>query len=400
MSKKVGVLAIVGLVGIGLVVFTAFALWPQRVSGFDVALAQIKACGKEAHPVNCARPIVQKLLETESASELMDALAANLSPMRCHYVGHVVGQQAYVKNQDLELTLAQCDRSCDSACVHGAIGEVFVEKLGLGTPDDEIDVDLQHLNPDDIRTIGRQLCTTAEPCHGVGHAIYQSTGDMKKAMALCVNIGPYVTSCFNGVAMEYADILASRNMRDNANAKLATPETISSLCTQLPNITQQRSCFRYYPRMIVETFMAHGYSESEANAQVEKVCLTFKSTELQSACYSGIGSHNGYYILTDQAKAVAACQNISNPLNQAACYFGEVDVAVEERQNKLIPYCGKLPNAELQSSCYQTVFFFLNKFKVPSDNALRLCGDNAMCKRGYENKLLNPWEQMNKNFSK
>jgi hypothetical protein len=403
MSKRSLIVALFALVGGGLLALTAHAAldtWALR-DQYAAPLASIRACGGESNPIMCSRPIVKKLLESNQASEIIDVLEERFGPERCHYVGHVVGQMTFVMNQSVELSLSQCGRACDSACVHGVIGEAFVEELGLGSPEEEADVDFQHLSPGELITVGRRLCASAQTCHGVGHAVFQMTPDLSEAMSICKQImQPGGSACYNGVAMEYADILASRNMREVSRMKLPDVNTIASVCTELPSTIQERSCFRYYPRMVIEALKSAGYTEEQGYDEVEKICESYTSNLTKTACFSGIGSYNAYYVLNDQPKATRICEAISGPRNQAACYFGQIAVAVEERQNKLIQYCGILPDQKFQSLCYQTVFYYLDKFELPADNAIEQCGSgNSLCEEARKNYMTEPWDEIYANFS-
>jgi len=253
---------------------------------------------------------------------------------------------------------------------------------------------------DDMRTVGRELCRDAEACHGVGHAVFQSTRDMQKAMDICKTISGNDSACFNGVAMEYADILADRNMRDVPGVQLPNTETLASVCTTLANTTEQRSCFRYYPRMAMSALQEKGYTRKESYQQVKNICQSYTSVLQRTACFQGIGAFNTYFVLTDQDKGVAACKGLpGGTQNQAACYFGEVAVAVEERQKQLIQYCPKLPSIALQSNCYEQIFYYLEQFNVPTSTAQALCTpENTICKQAFEHRDNRPWDALFKDF--
>src|SRR5262249_29525738 len=150
-------------------------------------------------------------------------------PQDCHYIGHVLGQEVYWKHQDIEAALNECDRACDSACIHGAVGEAFAKALGLSSPEEEKTFDLEHLSKADIETVGQKLCTTTEACHGVGHIIFQTMGTIPSAMAECEKISPKSRSCFAGVGMEYADILSDRNTRNLPNVTFPSTSTLPTL---------------------------------------------------------------------------------------------------------------------------------------------------------------------------
>ena len=401
-SRLVVVLVII--VGMCLSVLTAY-LFSRRqnalvVDRFAAALATIQSCGGESNAVVCSRPIIRKLLQTETPSEILKQLESHVSPPQCHFVGHVLGQELYEQDQDIETALARCSRVCDSACEHGVIGEAFAEKLGLGTPDKEIDVDLSHLNPDDIRILGKQLCTSPEACHGVGHVIFQTTLDLHKAMDLCTDVALRDSStCYNGVAMEYSDILSSRNMREVSGVTHPDLKKLGTLCINFSTAAQSRSCFHYFARMAVAEMMAQGRPEDDGLARVKKICGAYQSTKLQATCFQGYGAYRTYLVLTDQDAALRVCETVTSDRNKAACYFGQVAAGVENRQNKLIEYCGKLPIEGFQYSCYQSVFSYLYKLDLSMDNARQKCEAKTPCLRGYEDHAEDPWDVMEKTFT-
>jgi len=368
----------------------------------SAAMSAIKDCEKQSNMITCTRPVIDKLLTVADVSDIMNALQANFTPEECHYVGHVVGQQAYIKSKSLEDTLGRCNRACDSACVHGAIGEVFAEEIGLGTPEDDQNVDLEHLSISEMRTLGSPLCKNEEACHGVGHAIFQSTHDMSKAMSVCDSLATNNTSsCFNGAAMEYADILASRNMRDVPGVKLPDLNTLTEVCTKLPNIIEIRSCFRYYPRMAIETFKSQGLTEKQGYNKVKDICASYQKSTLQTACFLWIGAYNAYDVVTNQDKGISACQGLSGGTqNQAACYFGEIAVGVTERQDTLMQYCAKMPSDAFTRECYQITFYYLQKFGTMTSSTRECANDHALCEQGYQDRFVLPWDLIERNFSK
>ena len=381
-------------------VLTTYVVIHVTRSADTVMLAAINACGTTANATACTRRIIQKSLQADTPEHLMRMLAQQLPPAQCHFVGHVVGQQTYIRDRDLETALAECPPTCDSACVHGAIGEVFAEKLGLGTPDDKTDVDLSHLSPNELRTVGTQLCTSQEACHGVGHATFQSTLDMHKAMDLCSDVTlPDSSACYNGVAMEYSDILWSRNMREVDGIVHPDLKGIGTLCLNFSTFAQMRSCFHYFSRIVVAEMTRQSHTEDEGIARVRKICEAYRSTKLQALCFEGYGAYRTYLVLTDQDAALNVCGDVQSDRNKAACYYGQVSAGVENRQQLLIGYCGKLPNEAFQYSCYQTVFSFLYKLEVSTENARAACGDEKSCLQGYADRAQSPWEMMEKTFA-
>ncbi len=372
--------------------------WPS--SQFDSSLARISACIKEKNVTMCARTEVKKLLGLKSGAEVMDAISQRLAPMNCHYVGHVVGQQLYVKLQDVENAISQCNRACDSACIHGVIGAVFAEALGFSGLEDYADIDVKHLNPDDIRTVGRRLCSTLGTCHGVGHALFQTYQEIEPAFALCREIaGSMLNQCYNGVTMEYADILSSRGMGTLSGIEYPDPESLDSFC-DFPSIIESHACFRYFPRVVTVTLRRQGFSEKESIERVRNICESYKSVDMRIACFSGMGSTGSYLLLTDMPAAVKFCEELGNPQAEASCILGRISVATEDRAEKIAAYCAAIHDVSMKAICYQGLFFNLNRINLSNQEQEALCkNDNELCEQGRKDRKIGPMEKV-KNLSR
>lgn len=365
--------------------------------GFDAQIAKVLNCAKKPDSVTCVRPIVLKMLEEKSGAEIVEVLSARLPPLQCHYVGHVVGQQLHKQYPDVEEALAKCDRSCDSACIHGVIGQAFATALGYPDVEDE-DFDLKHLSPVDISKIGKQLCDSAGACHGVGHVLFQAYKKFEPAFSMCREIGgASITTCYNGVTMEYADVLSSRNMRAVRGVEYPDKEQFASLCL-FPRIEETRACFRYFPRIMEETLERDGVSQKEAQQRQQEICESYVSIDHRIACFAGIGTHRAYTVLTDTAAAVQKCEGFSKPLDQAACILGIVTVATGDRQRQLASFCAAQGIPAMQAVCYQGLFFTLYSGGARLDVPL-LCGtDNVVCEENAKKYKIDSWQYIQKNF--
>ena len=398
-----GIIALSVIVGLILVAAAAYVIKAKPTSEdiLQASLSGIAECMGKKDAIECSRPFVKKLVDEKNGSEIMDALAAKLPPLRCHYVGHIVGQELYVKYQNIETAMASCSRACDVACIHGAAGEAFAEQLGLGTPEDDQQLDLEHLGLDELRTVGRALCTSTQACHGVGHALFQTTNNLGKAMSVCKDVGSSTTtvSCYNGVSMEYADVLSTRSVRPVSGVIYPDAESFNVLC-DLPDSLQRRACFRYFPRIVIESLTSHGLSRADASDRVREFCASQTVSGDRSACFYAIGRNSSYLLTTDQQEALRVCGTLPHPRDEAACYFGEVDVATEDRPQELMRYCQALRTPSLQGACYQEVFNHLAFMNVLDDTSVQLCGGGATrCAQEFENYARDPWEEIQKNFA-
>ena len=361
---------------------------------FKREIQKVLACTDEKNAIICTLPSIRHMLDKGSAVDVMSALEKNLEPRQCHYVGHVVGQQMYVRMHDVEAALNECNRLCDSSCIHGIIGEAFAEQLGFGDPSESQNVDLGHIDMSELKKIGAKLCSSSETCHGIGHTIFQVTKEMESSMAFCRNIAPSrsLVPCYNGASMEYADILSARNMRAVSGVKIPTAASLHSFCI-LGSLSEDRACFRYFQRFVMATLEPLGYSKKDAITETRKICLAYPPGDFRIACLSGIGSYYSYYILTDQSSAQQICDQFPKAPDKAACVLGEVFVAVADRKSKLSTYCGSLANGTLKGMCYQYLFHFLYILGTPIERTHSLCeAGNTFCEDGYKNYKLDSWE--------
>lgn len=367
------------------------------LDSFSISLAQVPKCMGKTDVAACARPFVASMLMERGGTEVMQSLASLLTPLQCHYVGHIVGQQLYTQYEDAEAALATCDRSCDSACVHGVIGQAFA--VALGHPDaDDPNFDLEHLSPDDIREVGKKLCTTVGTCHGVGHTLFQAYKQLEPSFEMCRQIaGASIPTCFNGATMEYADILSSRNMRAVPDVRYPDPATLSSLCAYSAS-DEARACFRYFPRMVEETLKKQSILRPEAQKRTEEICASYRNVDHRMSCFAGIGSNRAYAVLTDTSAAVRGCEGFPTEFDQKACILGTVTIATEDRELQLVPYCAAQTSDSLRSFCYQGFFFLLYRARVKFDASL-LCGKDELCSEAAEKYRLDAWENLKASFS-
>jgi hypothetical protein len=128
---------------LGIFFLGRFATIPSSEALVD----DLKICiGNDRAVVSCAPPIITELMQDHSAAETMQILAGSLSTRECHVIGHTVGQVAYQKSHSVEKALGECDATCGAACIHGAIGQAFMEASGIVAED----VDFKHLSTADI----------------------------------------------------------------------------------------------------------------------------------------------------------------------------------------------------------------------------------------------------------
>ena len=390
MFDRLGILigfSIVGILGAG--IFVADALNLGTPNTFEAALAQVKNCvqTEEKDFFECSRPAAEKMLDFKSATEVMDELSTTLTLQQCHFIGHIIGRQSFIRNQNIEDTISSCTRTCESACVHGAIGQAFAQELGLEDTGDTQRFDLKHMSLDDVLNIGRQLCASPEACHGIGHVLFQIYGKFEPGLAMCRKIaeGSHRGYCYHGVYMEYADILSSREIRTTPGVTYPSPETLDSLCSSQPTFWEKMSCFPYFPRMVGATLQEGGISSDQAARRVREICDSYLEKDNRAACFFGIGVSSSYSLMKDAQSATQICQEFPKLLDQTACNLGQVSASTRDRLPNVVAYCAALPDSSLRPSCYQAVFYYLNRSGAPMQDVMKLCKGDSVCERESKN---------------
>ena len=394
-----------GAVVIIVIVITLVTVISMRIAAshdtaavFRVEMEKVVKCSKQKDAILCTLSSIRRMIGVGSGQDVMNALSSGLDPMQCHYVGHVVGQQLYIRKKNVEKALDQCNRECDSACIHGVIGEAFAEEVGFGDPSDPKDVDLSHMNKDELRLLGGRLCASSEACHGVGHTIFQSLKKIESSMALCRDVAPAenLAYCYNGASMEYADVLSYRNMRPVSGVTVPTKESLRSFCL-LDTVDEKRSCFRYFQRIVIATLEPLGYSKPEALNEGRKICESYPRGDDRIACLYGIGAFSSYNVLLNHGTALNICDRFVSMQDKASCILGEVFVAVSDRQAKIAEYCTSIPVLPLKRICYQDLFHLLYFVGTPLDSAASLCENgNTYCEEGRKNYKIDSWEELKK----
>lgn len=362
--------------------------------GADAELSAISSCMTQRSFVSCVQPHVLRLLKTENGAQIMDTLEKKFSPLQCHYIGHIVGQELYLQYHSIEDAMNVCDLTCDSACAHGIIGQAFAEQLGYtGIPD--VSLDLQHLNPEQIRLVGAKLCTSSDACHGVGHTLFAYYQKFAPAFAVCkeVSTGVHLPACASGVTMEYADDLSSKNFLTTTETVAPSPDSLPTLC-DLPQLWQTRACYRYFPRMYAAA-LRKDFNSPQTLLEVASICKTQSTNEYRDACFAGLGSYQAFTIVDDPVGAANSCQQFENVRNQAACVLGAITPRTEDRKTQFVSFCETMHNDAVRALCYQDFFHALSQRDgSPMQGAAALCDANTLCLQGLKNYQLDSWEQM------
>ncbi len=353
---------------------------------------------KKKNSIICTQPYIQKMLDTMSGDSIMTELNKRFDPMRCHFVGHVVGQQLYRKYQSVEKAMKECSRTCSAACPHGIIGEAFAEQLGFTKPD-QVE-ELGHLDADELMQVGRRLCRGPQACHGVGHALFQAYQQFTPALAMCKKVTPpsQRAYCYSGVFMENADLLTDRNMRALPSNAFPQAQELPTYCTKYTDVYQKRMCFVYFPRIVYALLRAQGKSTADAMGYAKNICDSYEkhSTE-RSACFAGLGSNNFYLAAENPDTASFSC-TFPNKADSAACNLGQLLIDAADRTSITFPYCRSITEPDLRSTCFQGLFFTVYTGAASIDEAKTNCEDDRICLDAAAHYKEDPWTLIEKTF--
>lgn len=359
-------------------------------SGLAESSNTIVECTDDGENLECVRDAIRAALQSSSGGEVLDAVAKRVWPSRCHFVGHVVGQELFRKhNGAIEPALAECSLTCDSPCQHGVIGEAYVQAFGVEAED----FDPAHLNPNDIRTFGKRLCTSSNVCHGIGHGLFQTYESFEPALAMCEEVatGRPLFLCYRGVFMEYTDIMTSVNVW-SSSILLPSVADLDDVCA-VGTEFQSRTCFRYFPRVVAKVYENSGESESEIPRRLQETCESLNSVEERTACAAGVGVFFSHHTINEPALLRGYCAMFSALKHTAACTYGAISTAVEYDVENSFAYCSRLTESNLAAVCYQSIFNYLDAGGATAAAEDACVGDEA-CARGLAARSVDSWEYL------
>ncbi|HUO50663.1 MAG TPA: hypothetical protein VMU25_03845 [Candidatus Paceibacterota bacterium] len=394
-----------GFIAFFVLAVCAFGIWylrrtPQETQVIQNSLNGISSCFKEnTDKVLCTQPYVASLLKIKNSSEVMDILSQRFNPTLCHLVGHVVGQQTYLKYQNVDAAMRACNRQCSDACTHGIVGEAFAQQLGNPDPN----VDLEHLSVDAIEKVGGALCQSPNTCHGVGHVLFQEFKQFKPALSLCDTIATSTKSyCYGGVYMEYSDIISETSMRAVSGVAYPEPGDLQTLCSSQDTVGERRACFFYFPNIVITTLMKQGTTFADASQRLQDICASYaQGSDSRGSCFTGIGLYYSYLLTSDPQRARQACE-FPNLADQAACNIGVISIDIDANLHPAYSYCSSLATDPLRSSCYQSAFNLLsNSDTWHQDQTIpeKFCGTDESCVAQAKNYALDPWKEIAQTFS-
>jgi|GEM_PF-1300962 len=362
-----------GLVTIGLfsVAAAAYIFLPRTP---DIAAV----CGLEPRPgfTECVRESVGRILDSHGAADVMAMLERDIPAASCHVIGHIVGEETYMRAPSLEAALAACTPACTSACIHGAAGAALAGAVGEASVDA-----LRHPTLDMVRSYGKDLCSTREACHAVGHILLQQLQSVPEALVECSSIadGREPWSCYRGVFMENNTPFSTLNPGEHAIQRVRDPTDLLSPCLTVGK-EYQHACFHFLPLNQRLTFAERGVTDmGEQRALRIEACYAVADASLRDACFEGVALSLFFYERATPGSARDACVSLRDEREEAACMFGFAHLLVSfGRLPEAMQFC-RSAERNVQRACYQAVFDSIQNLGVmPVENA---CdgSDNPSC---------------------
>ena len=355
---------------------------------FESAMRGAMKCTEGTDVITCARPFIKTLMEMRPANDVLDQLSDRIVPIRCHYLGHIIGQELYRQSQSDEIATSQCSRSCESACLHGAVGEAFMTTAGIS----EDDFDPKHLSVEELRKIGGRLCESGS-CHGVGHALFQAYDSFAPALELCreVATGARALECARGTFMEYSNIISARSVWESYS-KETDVNSLYGICAEIEGVARD-ACYYYFPGMILGVLQRQGtvLSEQEKISTMQGLCDRVPEAD-RTRCVSGVGVHFYSYLLMRSPEALRICEGFASLSDQASCAFGMLSMSLETGgiEDKFT-YCKAFAEATVRESCFQSIFYITN-FRGKPQNAEELCKGESLCLTASTRSALDPFD--------
>ncbi len=380
MTRRTILYLLLAVAGASLGLYAAGVQGRDTRTDVPTMVREVVRCLNKRGAIECMRPTMQRAVNAESSAALLDAIAAQVTPLNCHYAGHVLGQELYRGRKNVERVLGECSRICQGACIHGALGEAFTDAIG-----DDAYIDPKHLSLDDIRKKGKELCTAGNTCHGVGHALFQLLEDFDTSLGVCKDIAPnnLTAYCYRGVFMEYADARVARSVLSDTTYVSMSRTQLDSLCVR-DSIDETRSCFIYLPKMVEASLAEEG--QKGAMKHVRELCMNL-SGEVRNACIAGIGGYRSFQMFSDPDSVRRLCESFASIEDRATCAAGVSAVAAEhdERTKETFAFCRAFEDSDIAESCYRGIFdTYKNKIIGVATDALNPCGADLRCERSKQ----------------
>ncbi len=341
--------------------------------------------------IACTHEIVRSALENRTASELLNDVSSRSMPKPygdCHSVAHVIGQETYRVDPNLEHALSRCSNQCFGGCLHGALGEVMVERLGIRVDE----VDIAHMDTEQIEAVAGKFClgiANTELCHGIGHILYSLTGNFKAATQSCGSIatGEMLDQCVTGVYMQGIGGVPNSLVLSESVPSLADvpDDDYGYPCNTIaPDEKRYRHpCFKYLPPYQEILFARKNITERAEKLRIAtQACETFGMPE-RAYCFEGIGRFLPFYVEqtgTTTEGLVSICAELPNETDRESCAHGHVRILRSYgRPGTALTYCTAIRSETLQDSCFYSFFSYDGLDVAPSENACMHADAKELC---------------------
>lgn len=285
-----------------------------------------------------------------------------------HLLGHAVGDELY-KQEGFD-GMQYCTPDFRNACSHTIVIGALLEN-GMSVFDDVNEVCQKAPGGPGAYT----MCF-----HGFGHGVLAFVEyEFPEAIELCSKVGTAeyrnneYHQCVGGAVMEMFQGIHNVDVWSQKKDLYLDPENPLQLCQAdyMPDEAKY-FCYTYITPFIFEA--AGAVDGNPTPAMYEKAfsyCAAVEEDELRRVCYAGLGKE---FVVLAQDRDIRIMDQMTDPQLMKViswCQLAEADEGTKacllEVQNSLywggeneyqisIRYCSLMPNAQLESACFNSMF--------------------------------------------
>ena len=337
----------------------------------------------------CLQERIASLLNSFSTADLMNYAVASTTPYSvtsyCHNTAHIIGEETFIKWDNVEAALDQCTRACSLGCTHGVIAGAVAKELGATY----LSEDIIHADPIKIQALGATYCFPDSPlCHAVGHILYIGSQNIQTSLNGCEKIseGRTTESCYEGVFMEAAGgtevFVKSTTTPERTDNDYAYP--CNSVATKY-----QHACFQYLTNFQRQLFTKNNVPVAAQFDIIRNVCESFSGKKSRSDCFVGIG----YIFLRTRdnrdsisPRSPTLCETLPG-IDQDSCVVGLTLKTILSGYASGFNYCNGRSDENRLRLCYNVVFQTMKANSFTDEKVRTLCetsNDADRCKKQFE----------------
>ncbi len=351
-------------VGIGLCVVLPLAWYWSPGQGPEALLSCVVNGERGASmSQSCVRNEMPSILNSASASEVLDYVTASTTPhvvfKNCHGITHSVGEALYARTGSVEKGLSECTEQCLGGCMHGVIESAVEEEFGDAAEAE----DVAHAG-DALFKSGSKYCAVADLCHGIGHVMYKNFQTYEKSLAACDSVSDAMSNqrCYEGVFMEGLGGESSFGFPQAPNIEQNSTDDYAYPCNAQPS-TARLACFLYLPAFQDALFLDQNIFASDEKLRIQRdVCGEFEGVD-RNGCFLGMAAGATLRVFKrDFTSASFICEVFDTESDRTSCSIGLVmNWVASYLEPRVINYCAAIPETSRRDACFLITFELLSR---------------------------------------